>query len=506
MPATQPMKGADVLVRAGALPAQRYDEIVELVSDGTTRSEDALVDADILDEAALLSGLSQAYRVHFVSSEKLAKLEIAKSTLQTIPRRVAELLCVFPVMFDPQSGTLSVVTPDPDDASMLSEVRVLSGAREVKAFVARPASVRAAIRKHHLGETFAFSGLGPKAAAAMYDANVLLPSGKLSGVAGGARAQDVPTPALTVAAKPRRELEAPEAPRAAAGPPPPTPTGNRVHALLEVTARLLDAHRGELRGHSAIVAKLVSRMAETAGLGTEEVQALFAAGLAHDLGKPGEIHVTALSATLENVKPIVLRAAMVPGQLLEAVGLSETTKLAMLHMYERWDGLGGPSRAAGTAIPEGARLLAVADAYADLVKNPENPYGRLLTPQEALTILTKAAGTLFDPSAITLLAQSLREPSLLERVQGLVAGKKTGKLVLVGAEGRAEVWFLAGACVHASCDGAMAGGLELYGSPAFYAAVAMGDADASFDASAPPKQRSISEGTTELLAAAANRR
>ena len=506
MPATQPMKGADVLVRAGALPTQRYDEIVELVSDGTTRSEDALVDADILDEAALLSGLSQAYRVHFVSSEKLAKLEIAKSTLQTIPRRVAELLCVFPVMFDPQSGTLSVVTPDPDDVSMLSEVRVLSGAREVKAFVARPASVRAAIRKHHLGETFAFSGLGPKASAAMYEANVLLPSGKLSGVAGGARAQDVPAPPLTVAAKPRRELEAPEAPRAAAGPLPPTPTGNRVHALLEVTARLLDAHRGELRGHSAIVGKLVSRMAETAGLGTEEVQSLFAAGLAHDLGKPGEIHITALSATLENVKPIVLKAAIVPGQLLEAVGLSETTKLAMLHMYERWDGLGGPSRAAGTAIPEGARLLAVADAYADLVKNPENPYGRLLTPQEALTILTKAAGTLFDPSAITLLAQSLREPSLLERLQGLVAGKKTGKLVLVGAEGRAEVWFLAGACVHASCDGAMAGGLELYGSPAFYAAVAMGDAEASFDASATPKQRSISEGTAELLAAAASRR
>jgi len=493
------MKGADVLVRAGTLPPQRYEEIVQLVSDGKTRSEDALVDADILDEAALLSGLSQAYRVHFVSSERLAKLEIAKSTLQTIPRRVAELLCVFPVMFDPQSGTLSVVTPDPDDTSMLSEVRVLSGAREVKAFVARPASVRAAIRKHHLGEAFAFSGLGPKAAAAMYEANVLMPNGKLS---GGAAPE---ASAKAAAPKPRRELEAPEPLRPAPAPAPRPAATDGVHALLQVSASLVDAHRGELRGHSASVAKLVARMAETAGLPAGDIKALQAAGFAHDFGKPGEVHVTALSATLEAVRPLVAKAAGLPVALLEAVGLAETTRLAIVNMYERWDGK-GPGRLVGAAIPEGARMLSVADAYADLVKNPENPYGRVLTPQEALSILMKAAGQIFDPGALSLLTQALREPTLVDRVHALAQGKKTGKLVLTGSEGRAELWLLQGACVHASCEGDLSEGLELYGAPAFFAAVAMKDAEASFDPSATPKQRSITEGTPELLAAAMSRR
>lgn len=496
MPGTQPMKGAEVLVRAGTLPPHRFEEIAQIVAGGEARSEDALVDADILDEAALLTGLSQAYRVHFVSSERLAKLEVAKATLQTIPRRVAELLCVFPVMFDPQSGTLSVVTPDPDDASMLSEVKVLSGAREVKAFVARPASVRAAIRKHHLGEAFAFSGLGPKAVSAAFDANVLMPNGKLSG-AQPTRAEAAPAAAPQ---RPRRELEAPELPRTSTPAPRATATF-AVLALLQVSATLLDAHRGELRGHSVIVAKLLSRMAEAAGFAPGDVEALHAAGLAHDFGKGAEVHVTAISAQLEAIKPIVAKAASLPGTLLEAVGLAESTKLAMLHMYERWDGLGAPSRLAGAAIPQGARFLAAADAYADLVKNPENPYRRVLTPQEAIGVIAKASGTIFDPEAVQLLAQALREPSLEGRIQALVASQKTGKLELASAEGRAELWFLRGACVHASCVGPMTDGLELLGASAFHAAIAMKDAEATFDPSAAPKQRSIVESTADLLAA-----
>src|SRR5437868_15196441 len=120
-----------------------------ILNASTERAEDVLVDNDILSEAALLKALSGIYRTHFVSAEKLSKADIPKATVQMIPRRVAETLGVFPVLFDRQTSVLSVVTPDPDNLEMLREVKLVSGAREVKAFVARPAAVAAAIRKHH---------------------------------------------------------------------------------------------------------------------------------------------------------------------------------------------------------------------------------------------------------------------------------------------------------------------------------------------------------------------
>ena len=115
-----------------------------------------LIDNDIMSEADLLKALSGIYRTHFVSTEKLSKADIPRATVQMIPRRVAETLGVFPVLFDRQTSVLSVVTPDPDNAEMLREIKLVSGAKDVKAFVARPAAVAAAIRKHHGGDVRAF--------------------------------------------------------------------------------------------------------------------------------------------------------------------------------------------------------------------------------------------------------------------------------------------------------------------------------------------------------------
>src|SRR5688572_24988110 len=127
-----------------------------MVRETNERAEDVLIENDILSEADLLKGLAGIYRTHFVSAEKLSKADIPRATVQLIPRRVAETLGVFPVLFDRQTSTLSVVTPDPDNAEMLREVKLVSGAQAVKAFVARPAAVAAAIRKHHAGDHRAF--------------------------------------------------------------------------------------------------------------------------------------------------------------------------------------------------------------------------------------------------------------------------------------------------------------------------------------------------------------
>ena len=68
-----------------------------------------------------------------------------------IPHRVAETFGVCPVMFAPQQNVLSVVTADPDRADVMKELVLVSGAREIKAFVARPAAVKACIARGYGG-------------------------------------------------------------------------------------------------------------------------------------------------------------------------------------------------------------------------------------------------------------------------------------------------------------------------------------------------------------------
>ena len=66
--------------------------------------------------------------------------------------------------------------------------------------------------------------------------------------------------------------------------------------------------------------------------------------------------------------------------------------------HENFDGTGYPMGLAGQAIPQGARILAVAEAYNCMVSS-ERRQGRL-TPTAALAELEDAQGRQFDPSVV----------------------------------------------------------------------------------------------------------
>jgi CheY-like chemotaxis protein len=94
-------------------------------------------------------------------------------------------------------------------------------------------------------------------------------------------------------------------------------------------------------------------------------------------------------------------------------------------MYERFDGKGFPDGLIGKEIPLGARLLAVADTYADLTQNPRNPFRKTLSPQEAIGVLQKHQGEVFDPALVDLfksivLGEGLRNKLLANRYNILV--------------------------------------------------------------------------------------
>jgi response regulator RpfG family c-di-GMP phosphodiesterase len=66
--------------------------------------------------------------------------------------------------------------------------------------------------------------------------------------------------------------------------------------------------------------------------------------------------------------------------------------------HERWDGAGYPDALAGDQIPVGARIVAVADAFAAMIAG--RPYRAPRTGEVALDELRRGAGTQFDPDVV----------------------------------------------------------------------------------------------------------
>ena len=73
--------------------------------------------------------------------------------------------------------------------------------------------------------------------------------------------------------------------------------------------------------------------------------------------------------------------------------------------HERWDGDGYPDGLAGMAIPLGARVICVCDAYDAMVSN--RPYRSAMTVREALAELRSAAGSQFDPAVVDAVVAGL---------------------------------------------------------------------------------------------------
>jgi response regulator RpfG family c-di-GMP phosphodiesterase len=120
------------------------------------RIEEALIEAG-LSEKDLLTILAEMYRVQYISAVKLAAASIDKRTLALVPAQIAEQRQVVPVLLDRKRSILSVVTSDPDDIETIKELEIATQVRTIRALIARPAAVEAAVRKFYLGDDFAFS-------------------------------------------------------------------------------------------------------------------------------------------------------------------------------------------------------------------------------------------------------------------------------------------------------------------------------------------------------------
>jgi response regulator RpfG family c-di-GMP phosphodiesterase len=171
----------------------------------------------------------------------------------------------------------------------------------------------------------------------------------------------------------------------------------------------------------------VKKLAERIGVSSVEVAAYQIAGYVHDLGKMSSYHLTALNvAEYEGHRAQATKGYKSPLRLLEAIELPREARQSVESMYERFDGKGLPGGVSGKEIPLGARLLAIADTYADLTQNPKNPYRKTLRPVQACEVLARFKSTIFDPNLVDLFKHSVTGDDLKAR---LLANRNLALLV-----------------------------------------------------------------------------
>jgi diguanylate cyclase (GGDEF)-like protein/PAS domain S-box-containing protein len=175
----------------------------------------------------------------------------------------------------------------------------------------------------------------------------------------------------------------------------------RVQALqsIRVLARAVDAKDTSTREHSERVADLAVALGTAIGWEADRLVRLREAGLVHDVGKigvPDAILFKPARLTPAEYEEI-MRHAAIGAEMVADVLTPEQVSWVRGH-HERWDGGGYPDGLAGERIPEGARVLALADAWD--VMTSERPYHAPLTVADALAECRRCAGTQFSADLV----------------------------------------------------------------------------------------------------------
>jgi putative two-component system response regulator len=81
-----------------------------------------------------------------------------------------------------------------------------------------------------------------------------------------------------------------------------------------------------------------------------------------------------------------------------------------LHHHERWDGSGYPDKLAGNAIPESARMVAIADVFDALMT--KRPYKEAWPLDQTMAVMQESSGSHFEPRLVERFISIL--PQILE--------------------------------------------------------------------------------------------
>jgi HD-GYP domain-containing protein (c-di-GMP phosphodiesterase class II) len=182
---------------------------------------------------------------------------------------------------------------------------------------------------------------------------------------------------------------------------------------ISALAAAVDAKDHYTFGHSRNVTEFAVDTAKELSLSQSQVETIRIASTLHDIGKigiDGSILNKPGKLDLKEREIINLHPTIAANILKSLEFLKDVVPLILFH-HERFDGTGYPTKISGHAIPIGARIIAVADAFNAMIS--ERPYRAAMTQEQAVKELKDNSGTQFDPQVVNAFLKVLDKTELL---------------------------------------------------------------------------------------------
>ena len=172
-------------------------------------------------------------------------------------------------------------------------------------------------------------------------------------------------------------------------------------ATVQTLAAAIDAKDQVTHGHINRVQHYARELAVAVGIKNDiQLKAIQAAAVLHDTGK-----IAIPEAILNKPGPlttdefaVMKQHATIGADIVSSVNFPYPVEPIVRYHHENWDGSGYPEGLLGTDIPMGARILSVVDCFDALTS--DRPYRLRLTDDEAIEILLRRRGKMYDPLVV----------------------------------------------------------------------------------------------------------
>jgi diguanylate cyclase (GGDEF)-like protein/putative nucleotidyltransferase with HDIG domain len=200
---------------------------------------------------------------------------------------------------------------------------------------------------------------------------------------------------------------------------------------IEALALAIEAKDHTTHEHLQRVRVYAMELAKDLALNEDEMEALRAASVLHDIGKlavPEHIVSKPGKLTPEEFEKMKIHP-IIGAEILEQVEFPYPVVPIVRSHHEKWDGSGYPNGLKGEEIPIGARILAAVDCLDALASDRQ--YRRALPLNEAMNRVVADAGKSFDPQVVEILQRRYVDLEKLAHEQPAKAPAKLSKGVKV---------------------------------------------------------------------------
>jgi putative two-component system response regulator len=185
------------------------------------------------------------------------------------------------------------------------------------------------------------------------------------------------------------------------------------HAVVASLANELLAPETDVRLHTERLGTYALELGRRVGLSATDLNAVAFSTLLHDVAKLGIAEWILLKPGpfTEEERVAMQRHTEIGERLASSLVGADRFGPILRHHHEHWDGNGYPDGLVGGAIPMGARIIGIVDAFDAMTQY--RIYREPMTVPEAVKELTKERDAQFDPALVETFIEVLKWDGLI---------------------------------------------------------------------------------------------